>query len=248
MSSTAAPSLRVLIVDDEPLAIERLEMLIAKLDGVEAVGSARKGATAIALAGELEPDLCLLDIAMPDMTGIDVARAFSSLPRPPMVVFVTAFDRFAVSAFDVEAVDFLVKPVEPERLERAISRARRFLTDPPTRKQDYLDEFWVYEHHGLRRVAAAEIDRITAERDYMRLHAGSRSWLVNDSLTRLERDLSPKDFIRLHRSAIVNRRFLIGLRHDESGWMARLHDGSEQKIGRAYAGNARALRAGLRRP
>lgn len=236
------PALRVLIVDDEPLAIERLEMLIARMPNVTVVGQARKGSAAIALAADLLPDLCLLDIAMPDMTGIDVARAFSKMPRPPMVVFVTAYDRFAVTAFDIEAVDFLVKPVEPERLLRAMDRARRFLAEPPA-KREYLDEFWVHEHQGLRRIEASEINRITAERDYMRLHAGARTWLVNDSLTRLEKELSPKTFIRLHRSAIVNRSFIVGMRHDETGWTARLRDSSEQKIGRAYAANARALRS-----
>lgn len=238
------PLLRILIVDDEPLAVERLGMLLSEMEGVEVIGRAGTGAAAIALACECQPDLCLLDIAMPDMTGIDVARAFWNLSPAPKVVFVTAFDRFAVAAFDAEAVDYLVKPVEPERLVRAVDRARRLLAEPPGRRAEYLDEFWVYEHQGLRRVAASEIDRISAERDYMRLHAGSRSWLVNDSMARLEKELNPKNFVRLHRGAIVNRRFVIGLRHDDSGWTALLGDGGEQKIGRAYAANARTLRHG----
>jgi two-component system response regulator AlgR len=234
--------LRVLIVDDEPLAIERLQILLARLDDVEVVGSALSGAEALSLVERHRPDLCLLDIAVPDMSGIDIARALARGDVAPKVVFITAFDSFAVAAFEIEAVDYLVKPVDPARLSQALERVRRHVPAAPAEADSRLTEFWVSQHQGLVRIAAADVDRITAERDYMRLHIGARSWLINDSLANLEQQLEPGTFLRLHRGAIVNRRFIHGLRRDESGWIAVLGDGSEQKVGRSYADNLRALR------
>jgi two-component system response regulator AlgR len=233
-------ALRILIVDDEPLAIERLQILLGRQEGVTVVGSALSGGEALALVERHHPDLCLLDIAMPDMSGIDVARALARKGETPRIVFVTAFDSFAVVAFEIEAVDYLVKPVDPARLAQAIERARRHVPAPAT--PTGLTEFWVSQQHGLVRIAAADVDRITAERDYMRLHIGPRSWLINDSLTHLADQLDPGTFLRLHRGAIVNRRFVRGLRRDDSGWIALLGDGSEQKVGRSYADSLRLLR------
>jgi two-component system response regulator AlgR len=239
--------IRFLIVDDEPLAVERLRMLLARAQGVEVVGSAGDGAEALALFESLEPDAVLLDIAMPGMDGIDVARALGRSERPPLVVFVTAFDTFAVAAFDVEAVDYVMKPVSADRLARAIERTRerhatRGSEGPAPARGNHLEEFWVSEPRGLVRLAAAEVDRITAERDYMRLHVGRRSWLINDSMARLEEELDPALFVRLHRSSVVRKDFITGMRRDDTGrWFACLADGEEQKVGRLYLPNARAL-------
>jgi len=240
-------SIRFLIVDDEPLAVERLRMLLARIDGAEVAGSAGDGIEALDRFETLSPDAVLLDIAMPGMDGIDVARALGRAQRPPVVVFVTAFDTFAVAAFDVEAVDYVMKPVSGERLARAVERARERLATRPESMPERprgapLTEFWVSEPRGLFRLGAAEIDRITAERDYMRLHVGSRSWLINDSMTRLEEELDPALFVRLHRSGIVRKDFITGMRRDDTGrWFACLADGEEQKVGRLYLPNARAL-------
>lgn len=234
--------LRVLLVDDEPLAITRLRVLLQRHEDVEVVGEARDGEAALQLAGDLSPDLCLLDIAMPGMDGVALARALGASTTPPRVVFVTAYDNFAVAAFDVEAIDYLVKPVTPTRLERALVRAReRPASALAGASAGRLTEFWASDPKGLTRIATCDIDRITAERDYVRLHMGGRSWLVNDSLMRLEARLDPAEFVRLHRGAIVRRSFVAGFRHDEGGWTARLADGSEQKVGRSYAENARRL-------
>jgi len=241
--------LRLLVVDDEPLAVERLQLLLARIEDVQVAGTASDGASALRLVEALAPDAVLLDIAMPGMDGIDVARAFSRLPRPPVVVFVTAFDAFAVAAFDVEAVDYVMKPVAAERLARAIERARERVARrnalgaaPAPEPPAHIEEFWVSESRGLVRLAAADIDRITAERDYMRLHVGRRSWLINHTIARLEEELDPGRFVRLHRSAIVRRDFVTGLRRDEGGrWWARLADGEEQKVGRLYVPNAKGL-------
>ena len=122
-----ADPLRVLIADDEPLAAERLQLLLARADGAQLVGTASDGDSAINLTEALHPDLLLLDIAMPGLDGIGVARALAAQNPSPAVVFVTAFDQFAVAAFEVEAVDYLIKPVEPARLQRALDRTRAYL-------------------------------------------------------------------------------------------------------------------------
>jgi two-component system response regulator AlgR len=243
-----AEPVRFLIVDDEPLAIERLQLLLARMDGVALAGTALEGRAALRLVEATGPDAILLDISMPGMDGIDVARALAKVPKPPVVIFVTAFDTFAVAAFDIEAVDYVMKPVAAERLARAVERARDRLArrdgEPAAepRGSRHLDEFWVSEARGLVRLAAADVDRITAERDYMRLHVGRRSWLINHTIARLEEELDPECFVRLHRSAMVRRDFVTGLRRDETGrWYACLADGDEQKVGRLYLHNAKGL-------
>lgn len=243
--------LRVLVVDDEPLATERLQLLLARCERVDLVGTASDGEAAIRMSQALSPDLLLLDIAMPGLDGIDVARALGSHRPSPAVIFVTAFDQFAVAAFEVEAVDYLMKPVDPARLDRALDRAREHVhriaatpgspdvIDTPGR---YLEEFWASDLSGLVRIAVRDIDRVTAERDYMRLHVGTRSWLIHHSMAALEEGLDPILFVRLHRSAIVRRDFIAGFVRNPSGrWIARLADGTEQPVGRLYADSVRAI-------
>ena len=239
--------LRALVVDDEPLATERLQLLLARLGGVDLVGTASDGEAACRMAEALSPDLLLLDIAMPGMDGMDVARSLARTGSSAAVIFVTAFDQFAVAAFEVEAVDYLVKPVDPARLERALDRARQHLDrrsdqHSPPETGRFLDEFWASDLTGLVRIRAADIDRVSAERDYMRLHVGSRSWLIHHSMAALEEGLDPDLFVRLHRSAIVRRDFIAGFQRNSSGrWIARLGDGSEQPVGRLYADSVRAI-------
>ncbi|MGF1549095.1 MAG: LytR/AlgR family response regulator transcription factor [Sphingomonadaceae bacterium] len=239
--------LRVLIVDDEPLAVERLQMLLDRCEDAALAGTAQDGEAALRMAEQVGPDLLLLDISMPGLDGIDVARALARGEADPAVVFVTAFDNFAVSAFDVAAVDYLLKPVAQERLERALERARghrRSATQVPKRSNDsaYVSHFWVPDRNELVRVAAEDIDRITAERDYMRLHVGRKSWLIHRTISKLEEELDPARFIRLHRSAIVRRDFIEALVHQrKGGWTARLADGSEQSVGRSYVAGAKAI-------
>jgi two-component system response regulator AlgR len=243
-----ADPIRFLVVDDEPLAVERLQLLLARMGNVVLAGTASEGAGALRMVEAVEPDAVLLDIAMPGMDGIDVARALARVRKPPVVIFVTAFDMFAVAAFDVEAVDYVMKPVSAERLARAVDRARERLAvreDSPAGEgagSAYVEEFWVSEARGLVRLSAADVDRVSAERDYMRLHVGKRSWLINHTIGKLEEELDPARFVRLHRSAIVRRDYVTGLRRDEGGrWWARLADDSEQKVGRLYLANAKGL-------
>ena len=238
----------ILVADDEQLATERLELLLSRFDNVRLVGTAGDGEVAVRKAESLKPDLVLLDIAMPGLDGIEVARALSRLDKSPAVVFVTAFDQFAVAAFEVAAVDYLMKPVEPARLAKAIERARAFLaqgrpaTQDPHADSPYLEEFWASDLSGLVRIAARDIDRVSAERDYMRLHVGKRSWLIHHSMSALEEGLDPRLFVRLHRSAIVRRDFVTGFSRNPSGrWLARLADGTEQPVGRLYSDQVRAM-------
>src|SRR5206468_8939070 len=156
--------LRVLVADDEPLAAERLQLLLAKIDGAQLVGTASDGESAINLTEALHPDLLLLDIAMPGLDGIAVARALAAQNPSPAVVFVTAFDQFAVAAFEVEAVDYLMKPVDPHRLQRALDRAHAYLQQrtaqpAPGKTSLWLEEFWASDLSGLVRIAAQDVDR-----------------------------------------------------------------------------------------
>ncbi len=235
--------LRTLIVDDEPLAIERLQILCAGLD-VTLVGSANDAAAALRLIEALTPELLLLDIAMPGLSGMELAEKLSTRPEPPLVVFVTAFDAFAVAAFDADAVDYLLKPIDRPRLARAIARAHAKRAEPGAARGDarWASEFWVPHRGDIVRIDAASIDRVEAERDYMRLHVGERSYLIHATIAELERRLDPHRFVRLHRSTIVRRDRITGLRRDAGGgWSAALADGGCTAIGRTYLDAARAL-------
>ena len=239
-------TLETLIVDDEPLAIERMQILCARIPRINLVGTATEGASALRLMECLEPDLILLDIQMPGMDGVSVARTLADRPRPPALIFVTAFDEFAVAAFDIAAVDYLLKPVEAERFERAIARigapASPGARPAPPAPAPWAREFWVPHRGGVIRVRAEEIDLIEAERDYMRLHIGARSYLLHETISGLERKLDPAEFVRLHRSTMVRRDRIAGFRHNDAGvWEAQLGDGRWLRVGRTYLANARAI-------
>ena len=242
---TETRPLRTLIADDEPLAIERLQILCARLPQLHLIGTAADGAAALRLAEALQPDLLLLDIAMPGLDGLGVARALEGQGVRRAVIFVTAFDHFAIAAFDVAAVDYLLKPVELGRLERAVARVGSLLAGPaaeaaPT--SPWSQEFWVPHRAELIRILARDIDLIEAERDYMRLHLGQRSYLLHQTIGELERRLDPTAFIRLHRSTIVRRERITGFKRDgEGAWLAELADGRLLRVGRTYLQNARAM-------
>jgi two-component system response regulator AlgR len=237
-----AEALRTLIVDDEPLAVERLQIVCAGLPGIAVVGTASDGAAAIRLIAALAPDVILLDVTMPEMDGIALARALAEQEAAPAVIFVTAHDAFAVEAFDLEAVDYVLKPVSPERLERAIARALARREARDARSGDWLTEFWVPHRSELLRIAAADVDRIDAERDYVRLHVGEQSYLLLHTVSGLEARLDPALFIRVHRSCILRRDRIRGLSHDGLGsWAAELEGGGQVRIGRTYLARAKAM-------
>ncbi len=240
--------IRTLIVDDEPLAIERLQILCARLPDVQLIGTAGDGEAAVRMVEALSPELLLLDIAMPGMTGLDVAELLAGRAPRPLIIFVTAFDQFAVAAFDSAAIDYLLKPVAPDRLERAIGRVAARRAHPAAAPDGerrgaspFAREFWVPSRGELMRVDVGDIDRIEAERDYMRLVAGTRSWLIHETIGNLEARLDPEKFARIHRSAIVALDRVQRLRHDGQGnWTAECADGTQLRIGRTYLASVRA--------
>lgn len=245
-SDIETTALRTLIVDDEPLAVERVQVICAEIPSVQVVGTASDGAAALRLAEKLEPDLVLLDMTMPELDGLGVARHLATQPQAPVVIFVTAHDHFAVEAFDCDAVDYVLKPVAADRLERAIERA---LARRGTRRQKtsrFLDELWVPHRSELLRIAVSEVHQIDAERDYVRLHVGGedapRSYLLLQTIAGLESRLDPEQFIRIHRSTILRRDNIRGLRHDGLGvWSVELQNGEALRIGRTYLARVKAM-------
>lgn len=242
MAEMDREKLRTLIVDDEPLAVERMQVLCARIDDLAVIGTASDGAAALRLIEALHPDLVLLDMTMPEVDGLSVARELAKQERPPAVVFVTAHDNYAVEAFDLDAVDYVLKPVKSERLERAIQRAlsRR---DAGTRtKSGWLDELWIPHRSELVRIETAQVFRIDAERDYVRLHVEDRSYLLLQTIAGLEERLDPAQFIRIHRSTILRKDRIKGLRHDGLGvWSVELDDGEALRIGRTYLPKVKAM-------
>lgn len=237
------PPLRALAVDDEPLALERMTILCRGLATVDLVGTAPDAAAALRQIALLQPELLFLDIAMPGMSGLELARALPP-PRPP-VIFVTAYDNHAVAAFDVEAVDYLLKPIDAERLARAVARARDRMGAPAgtSDASAWLAEFWVPNRGDVIRLAAADIEYIEAERDYMRLHAGGRSFLIHETITELERRLDPAQFLRIHRSVIVRRDRVSRLVRDGGGGAGgvMLQSGVVLPVGRTFAAAVRGM-------
>jgi two-component system, LytTR family, response regulator AlgR len=251
MAETPAQPLETLIVDDEPLAVDRMKVICGQLPMVRVAGTASDGAQALARIAELAPDLVLLDLTMPELDGLGVARALAGQPQAPAVIFVTAHDNHAVEAFDLDAVDYVLKPVEKERLERAIARAlaRRGAGDGTpagAAESPWLEELWVPYRSELVRIGIDEVGRIDAERDYVRLHVGDgearRSYLLLQTIAGLEARLDPGRFIRIHRSVILRRDRIAGLRHDGLGvWSVETTGGETLRIGRTYLPKVKAM-------
>lgn len=245
MSQPDIDTLRTLIVDDEPLAIERMQVLCAEIEHLTVVGTASDGESALRLTEKLSPDLLLLDMTMPGMDGLAVAKAAREQSPKPAVIFVTAHENFAVEAFDLEAIDYVLKPVASDRLERAIERAlaRRGEAGAAGEEDNrWLKEFWVPHRSELLRIEAAQVFRIDAERDYVRLHVGDTSYLLLQTIAGLEEKLDPEKFIRIHRSTILRRDYIRGLKHEGLGvWCAELEDGEALRIGRTYLKRVKAM-------
>ncbi|HEY8615032.1 LytTR family DNA-binding domain-containing protein [Phenylobacterium sp.] len=252
--------LRALIVDDEPLARRRLEILLRDTPDVEVAGMAADAGAASRMIADLAPDLVLLDIKMPGRSGFDVLDA---APREdgPIVIFVTAFDRYALEAFDRAAFDYLLKPVEPERLAQAIGRARDALAarqaaervreleeivenlrgGAPPAAPSYERELWIQDRGDRISLPVAALDWVAAERDYVRLHAGPRSFLVRQPLGDLEARLDPRQFVRAHRSAVVRIDRIVRLRRAGGRVVLVLSTGAEIPVSRRHLAGVKAV-------
>lgn len=219
--------MRVLIVDDEPLARQRIEDLLAKEQGVEIAGTASNGDEAVEAIRRLDPDLVFLDIQMPGKSGMEVVETIGVDAMPP-TIFTTAFEKFAPKAFDVAAVDYLVKPFDDERFAEALRRARQ-----RPRKREFLDRIPVESRGQVRVVPVARIDYITASGPYAELHVAGRTFAVRERMQTLEEQLDPARFLRIHRSAIVRLdRIETLLRGSGGDYAVRLHDGTELSVSR----------------
>jgi two-component system LytT family response regulator len=206
--------LRTLIVDDEAPARERLKRFLAQNDAVELIGEAEDGKSAIEVIEERNPDLVLLDIQMPVLDGFEVIKL---LTKTPLIIFVTAYDQYAIQAFEVNALDYLLKPFTRVRLDRAIEKANQELSKKAdfTTKMDALFQTLNKQKRYLERVAVRhegrilvvpvnEIDWIGAEEGAIYIHTKDRRYLTNYTLDEFDNRLSPRTFFRAHRSAIIN--------------------------------------------
>ena len=211
---------RVLIVDDEPLSRDVIRGLLRHVDGVAVVGECGNGNHAKQAIRELEPHVVFLDVQMPDLDGFGVLR---SLPaeNPPVIILVTAYDEFAVKAFEAEALDFIVKPFTDDRFYQAFERARRRLTP------SYRTRLLVSSGRRSVSLPIGSVTWIAAEDYYARVYAGGASHLLRETLTALEQELDPRTFIRIHRSALVNVAYVRELRRGADGrYTILLRDGT----------------------
>ena len=228
-------SQRILIVDDEAPARMRLRALLGERAGGEVIGEAANGEEALRLAAALAPDVVLLDVRMPGMNGLEVARHLALLPRPPAVIFTTAYDAYAVEAFEAEAVGYLLKPVRAERLGAALERAAR-LGEPQLARlaggagaAEPRSHIGVRHRDGVRLVPLADVYYFAADQKYTTMrHAGGTD-LIEDSLRALEEEFGAR-FVRVHRNALVQQHCIAGLERDADGQYQVLLRGLPERL------------------
>ncbi|MEP7326164.1 MAG: LytTR family DNA-binding domain-containing protein [Gemmatimonadota bacterium] len=248
-------TLRAVIVDDEPLARERIRTLLGGYPEWAVAAECGDGLGAVAAIDREQPDLVFLDIQMPELDGFEVLEALG-VETAPAIIFVTAFDEFALRAFEVSAVDYLLKPIDSARFELALSRARERLARQsrvPDLQLEQLMEFWqarqglatrfvVREGGKISFVRVQDVDWIDAAGNYVRLHAAGRQHLVRDTMKAVEARLDPAIFVRVHRSAIVNIDRVTALEpyfHGE--YVVIMRDGSRLTSSRSHSERLRAL-------
>jgi two-component system LytT family response regulator len=246
-------TLRTLIVDDEPLARRRLRQLLQSAADVAVVGESEDGPSAVASVRRLEPDLILLDVQMPGMDGFDVIAELGPA-ECPAVVFVTAFDRYAVRAFEVHAIDYLLKPFDRARLDLALARARQLVAGDRTltrrlaalvtdlQAKRPLSRLVVKDGDRVYFVRVDDVAWFEAVGHYVCLHAGGQSPVIRDTLAHLESRLDPERFVRVHRSAILNIDHMKELRPAFRGeFVIELRDGTRLTSSRGCADRLRQL-------
>jgi two-component system LytT family response regulator len=238
---------RALIVDDEPLARRGVIVCLRKFRDIEIVGECGDGSSAVERILDLSPDIVFLDVQMPGMDGFEVLRALPS-EKVPGVVFLTAYEQHALHAFEVHALDYLLKPFDDQRFAEAVGRAHRLLDSAhkatmaervlemlDRAPERYVSRFRVQTGSRIHIVPAEDVEWIGAAGDYAELHVSGRSLLIRESMASLERRLDPAMFLRIHRSRFVQTRCIVELHSIESReFIVRLSDGSEHRASRTY--------------
>lgn len=221
--------IRALIVDDEPLARRSVAAMLAGEPGIEPAGECASGGEAVARIRAERPDLVFLDVEMPDGDGFEVLEALGC-DLPPAVVFVTAYDRYALRAFEIGAIDYLLKPFDQARFAKVVARARDWIAQEKSR-----DTRLAIKSAGqVTLVKLSEIDWIEAADYYASLHVAGRTHLLRRSLADLEKELDGQGFCRVHRSALVNLDRVRGLATDEEGdYRVELADGTRLRLSRS---------------
>ncbi len=256
------------LVDDEPLARKGLTLRLAEFDNIEIVGECKNGIEAVALIPQLRPDLVFLDIQMPGLNGFQVINKLQELKQPiPLIVFVTAFDSYAIKAFDIHALDYVLKPVDGRRLKDAVEKVqltlqrkqqdgdnqklarlvanftgddcedilRKLASGESITTNPYPDVLAIKDGSQVTRVAVNDIQWIDAAGDYMCVHATDQTHIMRRTMKELEKDLDPKNFVRAHRSAIVNIKFVQKMVSHISGeYHLILNNGTELKVSRSH--------------
>ncbi len=240
--------IRTLVVDDEPLTRERVRTLVSEAEGLELVGEARNGLEALDLIATLGPDLVFIDVEMPELDGFGVIAELD-VKRAPAVIFVTAFEHYAVQAFEVGAIDYLLKPVTRQRFDAAVNRAKERLQTPSMadwnslvaaaaaaeRSRGARRRFVVRRGDAHHFVSVDDVDWIDAADNYLRLHTGPKVHFYRGTMKQAEDELEPSHFVRIHRSAIVAVNRIESIRsHEAGGHVVRLLDGMELKTSRQY--------------
>lgn len=242
-------SIRTMIIDDEPLARERVKRFLRDEDEIEIIGECGNGVDAVGAIKEKKPDLVFLDIQMPEKNGFEVIRSLNG-KYMPTVVFVTAYDQYALQAFDVHALDYLLKPFTRERLHRAVVRAREqidgkrygkiderltsLIADLKTEKK-YLERLVVKTTGRVFFLKADEIDWIEAAGNYVKLHVGRETHMIRETMNGIEAKLDPDRFLRIHRSTVVHIDRIKELHPMFSGdYAVILRDGTELALSRNY--------------
>ena len=252
MTDAAQAPIRVLVVDDEPLAREKIRAMAADDPEIRVVGECSNGAEAIEAIQTIRPDLILLDVQMPEVGGFAVLEALKDEGLPP-VIFITAYDHYAVRAFEVHALDYLLKPFDRERFRAAIDRARRqirrengagldarilALLEQMREQPRYTERLVVKTGGRVFFLNADEIDWVEAEGNYVSIHAGKKAYLLRETISGIESQLDPRHFVRIHRSAVVNINRIKELQPWSHGeYHVILHDGTQLTLSRSYRDN-----------
>ncbi|MEP2101192.1 MAG: LytTR family DNA-binding domain-containing protein [Parasphingorhabdus sp.] len=227
--------LDILIVDDEPLARGRIKSLCNRMTSVNRIDMASGGREALDVISQNCPEIVLLDIDMPDISGMEVAKRCRELDRVPEIIFTTAHDRYAVEAFRFDATDYLLKPVKEELLREAVARVQKKRQAVQTDIQPAGEQrLWVQDGNSAVQISSADIGWIEADRDYMRLCLNERSYLLHEAMQSLLQRLPSDMFVRIHRSVAVNRHFVRDIRRKGRRKYIVMLDGTELTIGPSF--------------